>query len=79
MEMTILGIITGITGVLSCIVTVVIVLVRQRLEQNRASSEGCGKYASVEGKGSQRGSLGSSHASAGAEGKSKIQMVKLLG
>ena len=40
MEMTILGIITGITGVLSCIVTVVIVLVRQSLEQSRASSEG---------------------------------------
>jgi len=68
MEMTILGIITGITGVLSCIVTVVIVLVRQRLEQNRSSSEGCGKYTSVEGKGSHHGSLGSRHGSSGQEG-----------
>lgn len=66
MEMTLLGIITGVTGVLVCIITVTIVIVRKRLEQNRASSEGCGKYASVEVDGSK---LGSNSGSLSAEGQ----------
>ena len=63
-EMTILGVVTGITGVMSCMVTLVIVMVRQKVDRAR---RGEGKYASVEG--SHHGSIGSRQSSVRSEGE----------